>query len=59
MPAPPVLSGAFQETEDDALAFEVAFTAVGALASVAGVAEFEAALAALLPETLVAVTVKV
>ena len=42
MPAPPVLSGAFQETEDDALAFEVAFTAVGALASVAGVAEFEA-----------------
>jgi hypothetical protein len=57
--AEPPFEGAVQETTEDWLAFDVAVTAVGASGTVAAFTEFEAALAALVPAALVAVTVKV
>ena len=55
-------AGAVHDTTEEALAFEVAVTPVGALGAVAGVAGVagpEAADARLVPMALVAVTVKV
>ena len=59
MVAPPLDAGAVQETTEEALAYEVAPTEVGAPGVVAGVAGAEAADAGLVPAELVAVTVNV
>ena len=62
MDQPPLEAGAVHDTTEEALAFEVAVTPVGALGAVAGVAGVagpEAADARLVPMALVAVTVKV
>ena len=59
MAAPPLDSGAVQDTTDWVLAFDVADTAVGTLGVVAGMAAADAVEAALVPAELVAVTVKV
>ena len=62
MDQPPLEAGAVHDTTEEALAFEVAVTVVGALGAVdgvAGVAGPEAADGWLVPMTLVAVTVKV
>ena len=59
MAAPPVEAGAVHATTEEALAFEVAVTAVGAPGTVEGVADAEAVEAAPVLEALVAVTVKV
>jgi hypothetical protein len=56
---PPLDADAVQDTTELALAFEVAFTDVGAEATVAGVTLLEAAEFALFPAVLVAITVKV
>ena len=52
-------AGAVHDTTDEALAFEVAVTVVGAPGTVAGVAEAEGADGVLVPLMLVAVTVNV
>ena len=57
--APPLPTGAVQETTERLLAFEVAVTAVGAPGTVAGVAEAGGLEATLVPAGLVAVTVNV
>ena len=59
MAAPPLTTGAVQETTDWVLAFEVAVTPVGAPGTVAGVAGADAVDAELVPAELVAVTVNV
>ena len=56
---PPVEEGTVHDTTEEALAFEVAVTAVGAPGTVEGVADDDAADATPVPLTLVAVTVKV
>ncbi len=57
--APPLEAGAVQETSELALAFDVAATAVGAVGTVAGVADAGGFEAPLVPAELVAVTVNV
>jgi acyl-coenzyme A thioesterase PaaI-like protein len=57
--APPLLTGAVQDTTDWVLAAPVALTAVGAPGTVDGVTAAEAIEAAPVPETFVAVTVNV
>ena len=57
--APPLPTGAVQDTTDWALAFDVAVTAVGAPGVVAGIAAAEAAEAGPAPKLVEAVTVKV
>ena len=59
MAAPPLETGAVQETTDWVLALDVAVTPVGAPGAVAGVAGADADEATLVPAELVAVTVKV
>ena len=59
MAEPPLEAGAVHDTTDEALAFEVAVTPVGALGNVDGVAVAEGAEATPVPLPLVAVTVKV
>ena len=59
MVAPPLESGAVQETTDWALALDVAVTAVGAPGTVDGVAAADGAEADPVPTALVAVTVNV
>ena len=56
---PPLEAGATHVTIEEALAFEVAVTAVGAPGGPAGVADAEAVDDALVPAALVAVTVNV
>ena len=57
--APPFEVGAVQEIDEEAFAFEVAATLIGAPGTVAGTAAAEAIDAAEVPETFVAVTLKV
>ena len=59
MAAPPLLTGAVQDTADWALALEVAVTPVGTLGVVAGMATAEADDGLPVPAELVAVTVNV
>jgi hypothetical protein len=59
MAAPPLEVDAVHDTTDWALAYEVADTLVGALGTVAGIAEADAVEAGPVPAPLVAVTVKV
>ena len=59
MVAPPLEAGAVHETTDWELALDVAVTPVGAPGTAAGVAEFDTADAAPLPDPLVATTGKV
>ena len=59
MAEPPFEAGAVKDTTDWELAYDVAVTAVGAPAVVAGMAAADAAEAGPVPVVLVAVTVKV
>ena len=59
MDEPPLKTGAVQDTTDEALAPEVAVTVVGASGTVDGVAGADEVEARLVPDGLVAVTVKV
>ena len=59
MVAPPLETGAVQDTTDWALAYDVPVTAVGTPGRVAGVAGAEAADAGPVPAALVALTVNV
>ena len=57
--APPVATGADQDTTEDTFAFELAVTTVGAPATVAGTAAAEATDTEPVPALFVAVTVNV
>jgi len=59
MGVPPLEVDAVQDTTDWVLAYDVAFTAVGAVGTVAGMADAEADEAGPVPAPLVAVTVNV
>ena len=59
MVAPPLANGGFQDTTDWVLAYEVAFTLVGAPGTAAGTAGAEEADVVPVPAGLVALTVNV